>query len=71
MKLYPGRAPNYRLKAEFEELPQGSFVRPVKLRYLPKHILDELSPFFDEQTEAACFTAKGFLIIPWKIIEET
>lgn len=71
MKLPRGRAPNYRLKQAFQELPQGAFVRPVRKYHLPKHIKDQLSAYFDDTKEAPCFTAKGFLVIPWEIIEET
>jgi hypothetical protein len=69
MKLPKGRAPTYRLKKEFSELPQGSFINPIARRYLPNHIFDRISSFYNDDIETVCFTSKGFIIIPWEFIE--
>lgn len=71
MKLYPGRAPNYRLKQDFAGLVQGTFVQPIRKYHLPTHILKDLSPFFDEAKETMCYTSDGFKAIPWELLEAT
>lgn len=68
---YPGRSPNYRVKQEYQGLAQGTFIRPVRVYHLPKHLKESLGYYFDEAKTAPCFTPKGFMLIPWDIIEPT
>lgn len=69
MKIYPGRAPNYIIKKEYAGLPEGSFVRPVRLYFLPPETIKNLN-IYDETKEVACYTSKGFIAIPIEIIEQ-
>lgn len=71
MSLPRGRAPNYRLKVNFGELFQGDFVRPVRYYHLPEHVKKQIYPGFDHSSYVYCFTSKGFVAIPWEILEET
>lgn len=71
MKLPRGRAPNYRLKVEYKGMSQGTFIRPIRKYYLPKHLIDELPLHYDETREIMCSTPEGFMVIEWDIIEPT
>jgi len=71
MKLAHGRAPNYRLTQEYQGIPQGAFIRPIRKYYLPPHLLAELGYSFNEDKEVMCLTPQGFKVIPWDIIEST
>ena len=69
--LARGRAPNYRLKEAYADLEQGTFVRPVELYHLPPHVVKDLGWAFNAATEIACYTSKGFKVIPRRLLEET
>lgn len=72
------RTPNYQLSEDYtyfvgamdtRTLPQGTFVRPIELTYVPKHIT-EGNKIFSKDTEVYCYTRYGILAIPRKIIRE-
>lgn len=75
------RTPNYVLTRDFmvaqngrdyKKLPCGSFVRPIELRYVPQHVIDDpLNTFFDVKLEVYCYTRYGLISIPKKDIRET
>ncbi len=45
-------------------LPQGSFVSPIGLAYVPKHVLDdETNRWFNQDTHVFCFTRLGIVSI--------
>jgi hypothetical protein len=41
-------------------LPEGAFVRPVELQYLPKHIVDCIPAWYDHAVSVYCYTRYGF-----------
>lgn len=46
-------------------LPKGSFVRPIDLSYVPKHVLEQNEHrVFDPNSHAYCYTRFGIVIIP-------
>lgn len=50
-------------------LPKGTFVRPIKLSYVPKHILEKkVRTEFDKKLDVYCYTSYGILPIPKKSI---
>lgn len=57
--------PNYTLIEAVGELPQGAFVRPIHLRYLPKgwEAYVKGAQWFDPTTEAVCYTRLGLMIL--------
>lgn len=72
MKLAPGRSKNYVLKQEYRfdhrgelvTLPAGTFVRPLSLEYVPKHILeDKANKYFNPDMEVFCYTRYGIISI--------
>lgn len=65
--------PNYVLTRAIDELPEGAFVRPIKLCYLPKDWKDYVkgAAFFSPETEVVCYTAKRFRIIPLDAMRRT
>ncbi len=60
------RTPNYVTTIATGELPEGAFVRPIQLEYLPKDWKDYVkgAAYFDPQTEYVCYTRLGLRIIP-------
>lgn len=74
------RTPNYCLNQEFvynwdihdkKSLPNGSFVRPIELCYIPQHILDiPRNKSFDPEKEIYCYTRYGIMAIPKHMIRE-
>lgn len=75
------RTPNYVLCAPFtywvnngrdtRTLPEGCFVRPIKLEYVPDHIRDKDGVlFFDPETHVYCYTHFGIVPIQRSIIRE-
>jgi hypothetical protein len=50
-------------------LPAGAFVRPIEVRYLPKHILDR-HRWYNIDSEVFVFTAYGIILIPRSIMRE-
>lgn len=50
-------------------LPANSFVRPIELRWVPKHILEDHKwRFFNKELEVFCYTYYGIIALPKKII---
>ena len=48
-------------------LPQGAFVQPMNLSYVPKHITEKAS-WFNEDTEVYCYTRFGIIALPKSLI---
>lgn len=75
--------PNFVLDQDYETqvkgasktLPAGSFVRPIDIYYVPKHIIeqDEEQPYvfrFRADSDLWCFTHYGILKIPKKLVRK-
>ena len=68
------RTMNYRLIAEHvlnlgphdsKTLPQGAYISPIKLEYVPKHITDsDRNGWHKEEYDVYCFTRYGIISIP-------
>lgn len=68
------RTTNYRLQEEHtihrgiqdsKSLPQGSYICPIKLGYVPKHIVEaDNNRWHNPETEVFCFTKYGIVSIP-------
>lgn len=78
MTLARGRAPHYGITEEYpisvnaqtrKVLPAGSFVRPINIEYVPKHILKE-NPDLNQKIWVFCYTHYGIVPIPREIVEE-
>ncbi len=73
------RTPNYRLLEahtvsngphDQRLLPAGSYVRPIELRYVPKHVIDDSRwTWFDGDIEVFCYCSLGIIPIPKKILK--
>jgi hypothetical protein len=74
------RTPDYRTTEDFnlgtgmdpKILPAGSFVRPVDLKWVPKHLVE--SPdhrFFNEEREVFAYCRFGFIVIPKRLLRKT
>jgi hypothetical protein len=65
---------DYRfMKSKWTEqiLPAGSFVRPIELCWLPKHILDaDGHKWFNSETEVYAYCSWGIIAIPKKIMRK-
>ncbi len=49
----------------------GTFVRPIDLKYVPKHITDdERWKYFDKNTDVFCYYSGGIVPIPKALIRE-
>lgn len=47
----------------------GSFVRPIEIQYVPKHITDSaFGRWFNKNTEIYCYTRYGIVPIPRNIL---
>lgn len=76
-----GRAPNYIITEEhtyslgvsdYRTLPAGTFVRPLELHYVPKHIIEDKAHLdFNKVTQIYCYCRFGIVAIPRKIIKES
>lgn len=76
-----GRTPNYILTEEhtyslgvsdYRTLEAGTFVRPIELHYVPKHITEDRSHReFNKETQIYCYCRYGIVAIPRKIIRES
>lgn len=52
-------------------LPVGSFVRPIELCYVPKHVLDStMGRTFSKLTQVFCYTYFGIVPINWNLIRK-
>lgn len=73
------RTPNYRLCEDYsfgssnymssvkdqKTIPAGSYVRPIKLEYLPNHVLeDHRWRYTNKDTHIFCYTRFGIVPIP-------
>jgi hypothetical protein len=67
--------PNFVLMSEYRPymgsssdpvvLPAGAFVRPIDLKYVPKHVIEDRRwSSFNEKTEVFCYTRVGIIPIP-------
>lgn len=66
---------NYVLEQDFKidnskVLPAGSFVRPIRYYYVPKHIKDEYPWTSEEGTQTFCYTYYGIVAIPTEYIRK-
>ncbi len=53
-------------------LPQGAFVSPIDLRWVPKHVLeDPQHMWFDKEAETFAYSRFGFVRIPKRILRKT
>ncbi len=75
------RTPNYALTEEHSVfrknrtdpivLPAGSFVRPLELCYVPKHVLEDPQwRYFDKEIEVFVFTKFGIVAVPKRLVKE-
>lgn len=47
-----------------KQIPAGSFVRPIELSYVPKHIIEDTRwRWFNKDLEVFCYTHYGILPI--------
>jgi hypothetical protein len=54
------------------QLPSGSFVRPIKIEYIPKHVIDDPRwSYFDNLVHIFCHTKCGILPIQREFLRET
>lgn len=54
-----------------KELPVGSFVRPLDIAYVPKHVTeDNSSRWFMEERDVYCYTHFGIAILPKRILRK-
>lgn len=67
--LKSGRSPNYQTTTiqyfgppgDQKELPIGSFVRPVSLEYVPKHIINHKdNQYFNKEKHTFFYCSFGF-----------
>lgn len=70
------KTPDYVLHTDFtyhesshdtKVLRAGSFVQPIDIYYIPKHIKDNYK-FFDTEKETFCYTHYGIIVIPRNLI---
>lgn len=80
------RTPNYRLMEDFvvaasggsymmggdyKTLPEGSYVRPIELAYVPKHVLeDKRWQHFNKDKEIFVYTKIGIVPVPKRILRD-
>lgn len=72
------RTPNYILTEDFrlqmgmfdtKEIPEGTFVRPIKLEYVPKHVTEKYK-YFDKTHEIYVYSRYGIFPVPKALIRE-
>lgn len=76
------KTPNYVLTEKFSfsangafgsaiELPEGTFVRPIEVIWLPTHILQSSDyKFFKPEKEVFVYTRYGIIVVPRDIIRK-
>ena len=75
------KTPNYALTeaysctsnngGDYKVLDAGTFVRPIELRYVPKHVVeDHRWRYFNPAEQIFCFTSIGIVPIPRDRIQE-
>jgi hypothetical protein len=73
--------PNYVTKEDFrfmsdslwneKVLESGTFVRPIELAYVPKHIRDNpMNRWFDAEKEVYVYCSFGIIAIPKNIVRK-
>lgn len=72
--------PNYmttediRLVADWQDefiIPAGTFVKPVDLVYVPKHVVDsKYNMHYNKDEDQFCYSSYGMHIIPNKFIRK-
>lgn len=75
------RTPNYIITERFtvsltpsdiQELPAGSYVRPIDYRYVPKHVKDDpKNKYYFENTDVFCYCKFGIILIKKDILRQT
>jgi hypothetical protein len=56
---------------DIKTLPQGSFVKPIKFEYLPKHIKDRDNPsWFDPERYVYVYCHYGIVCVRWQILRK-
>ncbi len=77
--LAPGRSKNFQIKEDFKFGPYNdertlsawSYVRPISLDYVPRHVKDaDINKSFDKTKETYAFCRYGTIRIPLNIIIE-
>lgn len=66
--------PNFVLNSDYKindeaALPKGSYVVPIKVQYIPKHVLNAY-PFFNKDMSTFCYTKYGIIPILRSYIDE-
>lgn len=57
--------------SETKVIPQGSFVKPINLAYVPQHVKDDSRwKFIRHDVEVFCYSRFGIVAIPRRIIRE-
>ena len=51
-------------------LPKGTFVRPIEREYLPDHIVDDRPDVLLESKMKYCYTPRGIIALPKRIIKQ-
>lgn len=52
-------------------LPKGTFVRPVELGYMPKHVVDdERWRWFNKEKDVFVYCSIGFIVVPKSSLRE-
>jgi hypothetical protein len=76
------RTPNYRTTDDYsfytgsnwgdsKMLPAGSYVRPIELGYVPKHVLeDKRWSLFDKSKDVFVYSKLGIVMIPLRILRD-
>lgn len=72
------KTPSYRLSDSYTInaasnliLPEGAYVNPLHISYVPKHILESAkSKYFNKDTETFVYCHFGIIPIPTKLIKE-
>lgn len=50
-----------------QTLPAGTFIRPIDIRWVPKHIKDD-NLWFNEKKQVYCYTSLGIIPISLDVI---
>ncbi len=76
-----GRTPNYIISeahsyhvgsTDTRTLEAGTFVRPIELPYVPKHVTENpQNRCFNKETDIYCYCRFGIIPIPRKIVRES
>lgn len=76
------RTPNYRINEDFsfytpgsfgdsKMLPEGSYVRPIELSYVPKHVLeDKRWALFNKDKDMFVYCKLGIVCVPKRIVRD-